>query len=78
MKVVCIKKYRSTSLMYELTYGKVYDVLTGCGLSGIDNYNYFIINDRDHREYYSKNTFLTLEKWRDRKLNNLLVPIKSK
>jgi len=78
MKVVCIKKYRSTSLMYELTYGKVYDVLTGCGLSGIDNYNYFIINDRGHREYYSKNTFLTLEKWRDRKLNNLLVSIKSK
>jgi len=73
MKVVCIKKYRSTSLMYELTYGKVYDTLPGCGLSGIDDYNYFIINDRGHKE-----SFLTLEKWRDRKLNNLLVSIKSK
>ena len=27
MKIVCIKKYRSTNLMYELTYGKVYDAL---------------------------------------------------
>ena len=42
MKIVCIKKYRSQGLQYELTYGKVYDVLTGCGLSGIDDYNYFI------------------------------------
>ena len=78
MKVVCIKKYRSTSLMYELTYSKVYDILPGCGVKGIDDYNYFIINDRGHREYYSRNTFLTLEKWRDRKLNKLLVSIKSK
>ena len=78
MKIVCIKKYRSQGLQYELTYGKVYDVLPGCGLSGIDYNNYFIINDRGHREYYSKDTFLTLEKWRDRKLNELLVSVKSK
>jgi len=78
MKIVCIKKYRSQGLQYELTYGKMYDVLPGCGLKGIDDYNYFIINDRGHREYYSKNKFLTLEKWRDRKLNNLLVSVKSK
>lgn len=73
MKVVCIKKYRSQGLQYELTYGKVYDTLPGCGLSGIDDYNYFIINDRGHREYYSKNTFLTLEKWRGRQIDKIIV-----
>jgi hypothetical protein len=78
MKIVCIKKYRSTSLMYELTYGKVYDVLTGCGIKGIDDYNCWIINDRGHKEYYFRNIFLTLEKWRDRKLNELLVSVESK
>jgi hypothetical protein len=66
MKIVCIKKYRSTSLMYELTFGKIYDVLHGCGLKYIDDYNYFIINDRGKKEYYSKNKFLKLEEWRKR------------
>lgn len=27
MKVVCINKYLSTHLQYELTYGKIYEVL---------------------------------------------------
>jgi len=27
MKVVCIKKYRSQGLQYELTYGKIYDIV---------------------------------------------------
>lgn len=72
MKVVCIKKYRSTTLQYELTYGKVYDKLPGCGMQGIDKYNHWIINDRGHREYYPNKTFLTLEEWRERKLDKIL------
>lgn len=72
MKVVCIKKYRSTSLVYELTYGKVYDTLPGCGLSGIDDQNYWIINDRGNKEYYMKSKFLTLEEFRNRKIQNIL------
>jgi hypothetical protein len=72
MKVVCIKKYRSQGLQHELTFGKMYDVLQGCGLKGIDDYNYFIINDRGHKEYYSKNTFLTLDEWRKRQLSEIL------
>lgn len=72
MKVVCIKKYRSTSLVYELTYGKVYDTLPGCGLSGIDDYNYWIINDKGNKEYYMKSKFLTLEEFRNRKIQNIL------
>jgi hypothetical protein len=72
MKVVCIKKYRSQGLQHELTFGKMYDGLPGCGLKGIDDYNYFIINDRGHKEYYSKNTFLTLDEWRKRQLSEIL------
>ena len=72
MKVVCIKKYRSTSLVYELTYGKVYDTLTGCGLSGIDDHNYWIINDRGNKECYLRSKFLTLEEFRNRKIQNIL------
>ncbi len=73
MKVVCIKKYRSQGLQHELTFGKMYDVLPGCGLKGIDDYNYFIINDRGYKEYYSKNTFLKLDEWRKRQLSKILI-----
>jgi hypothetical protein len=50
----------------------MYNVLPGCGLKGIDDYNYFIINDRGHKEYYSKNTFLKLDEWRKRQLSEIL------
>jgi hypothetical protein len=73
MKVVCIKKYRSQGLQHELTFGKMYDVLPGCDLKGIDDYNYFIINDRGYKEYYSKNTFLKLDEWRKRQLSKILI-----
>jgi len=72
MKVVCIKKYRSQGLQYELTFSKIYDVLPGCGIKGIDDYNYFIINDKGNKEYYSKNTFLKLDEWRKRQIDKIL------
>jgi len=72
MKVVCIKKYRSTSLMYELTYGRIYDTLPGCGLSAIDDYKWWIINDRGHKEHYSRDKFLKLDEWRKRRLDKIL------
>ncbi len=72
MKVVCIKKYRSQGLQYELTYGKIYETVPGTSrIPSIDNYNYWIINDRGRKEYYSKDEFLTLEEWRKRQLNEL-------
>ena len=75
MKVVCIKKYRSQGLQYELTYGKVYETVPGTAtifdFLPIDDFNYWIINDRGCKEYYSKDKFLTLEEWRKRKLNEL-------
>lgn len=73
MKVVCIKKYRSQGLQYELTFGEIYDVLPGCGVKGLDDYNYFIINDKGNKEYYSKNTFLKLDEWRKRQLSKILI-----
>jgi hypothetical protein len=77
MKVVCIKKYRSQGLQYELTYGKIYDIVpkdllpSVYKISTIDNFNYWIINDRGYTEYYSKDKFITLEEFRQRKLNQL-------
>jgi hypothetical protein len=72
MKVVCIKKYRSQGLQYELTYGKIYDTVPGTArIASIDNFNYWIINDRGYKEYYSREKFITLEEWRKRQLNEL-------
>ena len=75
MKIVCIKKYRSTSLMYELTYGKTYETVPFKGglvqLKYPDRY-YQVVNDRGHLEYYSKNTFVTLDDWREIKINEII------
>lgn len=75
MKIVCVKKYKSTSLMYELTYGKMYETIDFrrplIELKYPERY-YQIINDRGHLEYYSKNTFVTLEEWRDIKINEII------
>jgi len=79
MKVVCIKKYRSQGLQYELTYGKIYDTVPSTAFlpellsdpTSIDNFNYWIINDRGYKEYYSREKFITLEEWRKRQLNEL-------
>lgn len=61
--------------MYELTYGKVYETIDFMGplveLKYPDRY-YQIINDRNHKEYYSKNTFVTLDTWRDMQINNII------
>jgi flagellar basal body rod protein FlgF len=73
MKVVCIKKYHSQGLQHELTYGKVYETVRGLNIPSIDDFNYWIINDRGQREYYSKNTFLKLDEWRKRQLSKILI-----
>ena len=73
MKIVCIKEYKSQGLQLELTYGKIYDAKGSPYLESLplDWDNYWIINDRDKLEYYSKNDFITLEEWRERKINEL-------
>jgi hypothetical protein len=81
MKVVCIKKYLSTSLQYELTYGKIYETLpmpisgTGGDLTYDLTYlskDYKIKCDRGFIEYYSKSTFVTLEDWRQQQINKIV------
>ena len=71
MKVVCIKKYLSTELRYELTYGKTYDIITGKGNYDFATNNHLVLNDRNFIEWYSKDTFITLEEWREHQLNKL-------
>jgi len=77
MKVVCVKKYLSTNLRYELTYGKIYETLpmpisgTGGDLTYLSK-DYKIKCDRGFIEYYSKDTFVTLEDWRQQQLDKLL------
>ena len=71
MKVVCIKKYLSQGLQHELTYGKVYIVSKTDSIMGLDIY--YIINDRGYKEYYPYSDFVTMEEWREIKLNYLGV-----
>jgi len=71
MKIVCIKKFKSTNLMYELTYGKVYEVLPKSPNDPLVD-DYKIVCDRGFVEYYSKNIFVTLEEWRQEKINQIL------
>lgn len=74
MKIVCIKKYKSQGLQLELTYGKVYQVLDvnlGIGLP-LSEHNYWIINDRGRKEYYSKTDFVELNQWREMQIDNLV------
>ena len=68
MKVVCIKKYLSTHLMYELTYGKTYEALTNSDI--FDDYR--IKCDRGFIDYYSKSSFVTIEEWRQQQINKIL------
>ena len=74
-KVVCINTNELTKEPLYLTYGKVYETVPGTAtifdFLPIDDFNYWIINDRGCKEYYSKDKFLTLEEWRKRKLNEL-------
>lgn len=70
MKIVCIKKFKSTNLKYELTYGKVYDTLPKNPNTLVDDYK--VVCDRGFLEYYSKNMFVTLEEWRQEKINQIL------
>ena len=72
MKVVCIKKFKSTNLMYELTYGKIYDTISITGV--LSNYiKYKITCDRGFVEFYNKDLFVTLEEWRERQLDKILI-----
>lgn len=69
MKVVCIKHFKSLSLQYELTYGKVYESLPKPNWSG-DN-TYFIKCDRDFISAYNKDIFITLEEWRNNQIEKI-------
>lgn len=71
MKVVCIKKYLSTSLQYELTYGKVYDTLPKQNNDPLED-DYRIECDRGFVEYYSKDTFISLDEWREKQIDEIL------
>lgn len=73
MKIVYIKKYRSQGLQHELTYGKVYETVDGVGIPSIDNFNYWIINDKGNKVFYSRNNFITLEESRNIKLKELEI-----
>lgn len=70
MKVVCIKRYLSTNLKYELTYGKIYETLPKHSNDLEDDYR--IECDRGFIDYYSKSTFVTLEDWRQQQINKII------
>jgi hypothetical protein len=69
MKVVCIKHFKSQALQFELTYGKVYEVLPKPNWANPESY--FIKCDRDFISSYHKNSFILLEEWRENQLKEL-------
>jgi hypothetical protein len=69
MKVVCIKKFKSQGLQYELTYGKVYHCEPLPIWASQDNY--IIKCDMGFVSAYNKDSFVTLEEWREIKLKEL-------
>lgn len=72
MKIVCIKKYQSQGLQLELTYGKIYESIeSNLGLP-LNQYNYWIINDRGRKEYYSMSDFVTIDEWRQLQIGELI------
>jgi len=71
MRVVCIKKYKSQGLQLELTYGKSYEVIPRDFVES-DKHNYWIVNDRGRRNYYSRDTFVTEEDWREGRIDQIL------
>ena len=78
MKIVCNRDYKDwEGLSDELTYGKVYDILPNrLGHDSrlvIDSNNWWIINDKGQEQYYFKFMFVTLEEWRDKQLNKIII-----
>jgi len=61
MKLICNRYY-----IYELTYGRAYDILGDYGKS-----NLWIINDKGETTFYLKTLFVSLEEWREIQLNKL-------
>jgi hypothetical protein len=81
MRVVCIKDFKSSSLQYELTYGKVYQCESKPNWSGttwtdlagaLSDDCYFIRCDKGYISPYNKRSFITLEEWREKELNKIL------
>lgn len=70
MKVVCIKNFKSQGLQFELTYGKIYDVLPKPNWANPESY--FIKCDRGFISSYYKNSFMSLEEWRESQLRKIL------
>lgn len=65
MKIVCVKEYKSIGL----TYGKIYNVITNSKWKDTDYY--WVVNDKGFKDFYYYSAFVTLEEWRESKINEL-------
>ena len=74
MAIVCVKKYVSQGLQYELTYGKSYEVLPfpkGIDTLPLASKSYYIRNDRGEYTYYDRNVFISLDEWRQKQIEKI-------
>ena len=65
MKIVCINNTKDDVKVTNLTLGKVYDSLN------INKYRIVIVNDKGVKEWYNNELFISLDKWREMKLNEI-------
>ena len=68
MKVVCIDAYTFTGL----TYHKVYDQVNLSDLDDINDRFITIIDNNGLKRRYLKDSFISLEEWRENKLKEIL------
>lgn len=64
-KVVCIDNTSDGFKTNDITLGKVYDSYN------MNKYRIVIDNDKGVREWYNNNLFMSLEKWRETRLNQI-------
>lgn len=76
MKVVCIDDdFPFLMEKGPLTKGKIYEVMSfsgGSGLREADDIKIFIVNDRNTDDWFYSDRFLTLQEYRNEKLNQIL------
>lgn len=76
MKVICISKQGDLDFAhYKLTSGKIYDVISAQKFrsnpdKGFSHYR--VLDDNGHKSSYWHSYFMTLEKWRDIQLSQVL------
>jgi len=71
MKIVCKDDHDISGNKYTLTPGKIYDTIETFTPDYSQNGVLSIINDEGYKLWYPDYLFITIDKWRELKLNEI-------